>query len=192
MQRGVSSIQGIGMTRGCLFAGVASIALVAGPATAADVLTHAPVPAPAPWSWNGGYVGITAGGAGSAFGTTTSTGGNPETPFSNGAIVGAVNAAGANSAKTNGFATGIEAGYNWQNGPFLLGVEADLQSLHLNGVASSGAVRYPNMSAQFFTTAYTGINWLMTARARAGLAAENGALGFVTGGPGVTHLNTGY
>ena len=180
------------MTRGRLFAGVASIALVAGPATAADVLTHAPVPAPAPSSWNGGYVGITAGGAWSAFATTTSTGVNPETPFSNGSIVGAVNAAGANSAKTNGFATGIEAGYNWQNGPFLLGVEADLQSLHLNGAASSGAVRYPNMSGQFFTTAYTGINWLMTARARAGLVAENGALVFVTGGLAVTHLNTDY
>ena len=79
----------------------------------------------------------------------------PRNFFSDGAFVGAINAAGANSANTNGFATGIEAGYNWQNGPFLLGVEADLQSLHLNGAASSGAIRYPGGGGQFVVTSYS-------------------------------------
>jgi opacity protein-like surface antigen len=112
--------------------------------------------------------------------------------FSDAAFVGAINAAGANSAKTNGFATGLEAGYNWQNGPFLLGVEADLQSLHLNGAASSGAIRYPGGGGQFVVTSYSAANWLFTARARAGLVAGNGALFFLTGGLAVTHLNTDF
>ena len=149
------------MTRGRLLAGVASIALFAGPAKAADVLTVA-LSAPAPSSWAGGYVGVTAGGAWGAFGTATSTPVNPSNFFSDAAVVGAINAAGANSAKTNGFATGIEAGYNWQNGPFLLGVEADLQSLHLNGAASSGAIRYPSGGGQFVVTSYSAANWLFT------------------------------
>ena len=167
------------MTRGRLLAGVASIALFAGPAKAADVLTVA-LSAPAPSSWAGGYVGVTAGGAWGAFGTATSTPVNPSNFFSDAAVVGAINAAGANSAKTNGFATGIEVGYNWQNGPFLLGVEADLQSLHLNGAASSGAIRYPDGGGQFVVTSYSAANWLFTARARAGLVAGNGALFFLT------------
>ena len=179
------------MTRGRLLAGVASIALFAGPATAADVLTVAPS-APAPSSWAGGYVGVTAGGAWGAFGTATSTPVNPSNFFSDAAVVGAINVAGANSAKTNGFATGIEAGYNWQNGPFLLGVEADLQSLHLNGAASSGAIRYPDGGGQFVVTSYSAANWLFTARARAGLVAGNGALLFLTGGLAVTHLSTDF
>ena len=179
------------MTRGRLLAGVASIALFAGPAKAADVLTVA-LSAPAPSSWAGGYVGVTAGGAWGAFGTATSTPVNPSNFFSDAAVVGAINAAGANSAKTNVFATGIEVGYNWQNGPFLLGVEADLQSLHLNGAASSGAIRYPDGGGQFVVTSYSAANWLFTARARAGLVAGNGALFFLTGGLAVTHLNTDF
>ena len=179
------------MTRGGLLAGVAAIALFAGPATAADVLTIAPS-APALSSWAGGYVGVTAGGAWGAFGTATSTPVNPSNFFSDAAFVGAINAAGANSGKTNGFATGIEAGYNWQNGPFLLGVEADLQSLHLNGAASSGAIRYPGGGGQFVVTSYSAANWLFTARARAGLVAGNGALFFLTGGLAVTHMNTDF
>jgi opacity protein-like surface antigen len=179
------------MTRGRLLAGVASIALFAGHAMAADVLTVAPS-APAPSRWTGGYVGVSAGGAWGAFGTATSTPVNPSNFFSDAAVVGAINAAGANRAKTNGFATGIEAGYNWQNGPFLLGVEADLQSLHFNGAASSGAVLYPDRGGQFVVTSYSAANWLFTARARAGLVAGNGALFFLTGGLAVTHLNTDF
>src|SRR3954467_9409053 len=104
------------MTKGRLLAGVASIALFAGPATAADVLTVVPS-APAPSSWAGGYVGVTAGGAWGAFGTATSTPVNPSNLFSDAAFVGAINAAGANSAKTNGFATGLEARIELQKPP---------------------------------------------------------------------------
>ena len=179
------------MMIGHLFAGVASIALFAGHATAADVLTVAPS-APAPWRWAGGYVGVTAGGAWGAFGTATSTPVNPSNFFSDAAVVGAINAAGANSAKINGFATGIEAGYNWQNGPFLLGVEADLQSLHLNGAARSAVIPQPGGGGQFVVTSYSAANWPFTARARNGLVADNGALLFLTGGLAVTHVNTDF
>ena len=182
--------RGIGMMKRSLLAGVASVGLFAGTAGAADLPAAATVAAP--FDWTGGYIGITAGGAWGAFDTTTSTGVNPATPFSNATLVAAVNAAGPQSVKTQGFAAGILAGYNWQNGPFLLGVEADLQALHLNGSAGSGAIAYPTMRGQFVVTAYSGINWLMTARARAGLVAGNGALVYLTGGLAVADVNTDY
>jgi hypothetical protein len=55
----------------------------------------------------------------------------------------AVTAAGAQSIKTNGFVTGIEGGYNFQAGRWLLGLEADLEAVHLIGQTNSGGVPYP-------------------------------------------------
>jgi hypothetical protein len=57
--------------------------------------------------------------------------------------VAAVNAAGAQSIKPLGFSGGEQIGYNRQFGRFVLGLEADLDYLHLNGAANSGAKLYP-------------------------------------------------
>src|SRR6266481_6540360 len=35
---------------------------------------------------------------------------------------------GNNPAKPSGFAGGVQAGYNWQNGPWVFGVEGDIQA----------------------------------------------------------------
>lgn len=128
-----------------LLAGVAITALLTGAASAADMrLLQAPPPAP--FTWTGGYAGITAGGAWGTYDTTTSTVFSPGGYFPNAATVAAVNGAGPLGIKPGGFAIGIEAGYNWQSGALVLGVEADLQALNLNGAANGGAALYPGFS----------------------------------------------
>ena len=101
-----------------------------------------------------------------------------------------MNAVGNQSIKPSGFATGIEAGYNWQIGRLLLGVEADLQALELNGAANSGAIPYPGFHRQFVVSSYGDSTWLFTARARVGLVAGNNSLVYATGGLAVTRLNS--
>jgi opacity protein-like surface antigen len=172
-------------------AGAAFTALLGGSAAAADrVLPLKTPPAPAPFNWTGGYVGITAGGAWGTYDTTTSTALSPGGYFPNAATVAAVNAAGPQSIKPSGFATGIEAGYNWQSGALLLGVEADLQALDLRGAANSGAILYPpGFHHQLVVSSYGDSAWLATARARVGLVA-NDWLFFATGGLAVTQLTS--
>ena len=82
--------------------------------------------------------------AGAAWGSydprTTTT---PNTYLFSPLDVAAVNAAGAQSIKPLGFSGGEQIGYNRQFGRFVLGLEADLDYLHLNGAANSGAKLYP-------------------------------------------------
>jgi opacity protein-like surface antigen len=170
--------------------GITSTALLAAPAVAADMALLKPAAAPAPFNWTGGYVGFTAGGAWGSSDTSTSTSFAPVGGYlPNATTVATVNAAGPLIIKPTGFATGIEAGYNWQSGALVFGVEADLQAVHLSAAASSGAVRYPpGFHHQFVISAYSDTTWLITARARVGLVAGN-SLFYVTGGLAVTNLN---
>src|SRR5262245_46657795 len=152
-----------------LLSGIALTALLANSAIAADMAVKAPPPAPIA-NWTGGYVGVTAGAAwGSYDPRTTAT----NTGYFAGGNVPAVNAAGAQSINPVGFATGIEAGYNWQNGRLLFGVEGDIQAVHLNGAANSGGVTYPlNAGAQFVISSYANSDWLATGRARVGYVTD--------------------
>jgi len=85
----------------------AMIALPAAPAAAADMVTrplppYAPPPAPsALYGWTGGYVGINAG---YDFGKVDNL-----------------------PLKPRGVLGGVQGGYNWQTGQFVLGAETDLQ-----------------------------------------------------------------
>jgi len=95
-----------------LLAGAASLALCSSFAMAADIPVKAPMrPAPDPaYNWSGFYVGANAGySAGRAEIDYT-------TPF----------VTLERTARPFGFIGGGQIGYNWQNGPWLYGVEADL------------------------------------------------------------------
>jgi len=188
-------------------AGAAAILLIgADCADAADVAIPAAAPQPL-YNWSGFYLGVNAGAAFGNYRLDTST--SPNTYLSNPADVAAVNAAGALGTKPTGFAGGGQAGYNWQSGHWVVGVEADLDFLHLNGTASSGAVRYPvgpgafvtampvpnvNISQpvnQFVITDYANADWLATLRARVGYA-QNNWLFYVTGGLALTQLRQDF
>jgi opacity protein-like surface antigen len=152
--------------------------------------TVAMAPVPGSYGWTGFYAGVTAGLAAGSYGNQTSTQGGG---YMNAAQAVAVTAAGDQTIPAHGFATGIETGYNWQVGQFLFGGEADLQAIHLNAAANSGAVAYPGApGAQFVVSSYGNSNWLLTARARAGLITSNNALFFVTGGLALTQLDSNF
>ena len=147
-------------------------------------------PAAAAYSWTGAYVGFNAGAALGTYDTSKIT--TPGTYLVNPANVAAVNAAGQQQINRPGFTGGMQAGYNWQLGRTLLGIEADFNYLHMGGASNSGAIKYPvpaglGISKQFIVYSYADADWLLTFRPRVGLTADNW-LFYATGGLALTYL----
>src|SRR4051812_9967347 len=155
-------------------------------------------PAAATYNWTGAYVGFNTGAALGTYDTSKTTTPSP-TYLSNPANIAAVNAAGQQQIKRSGFIGGVQAGYNWQLGRALFGIEADLNYLHMGGATTSGAVRYPVSTGfiftgppprainQFIVYSYADADWLLTLRPRAGITADNW-LFYATGGLALTRL----
>ncbi len=117
-------------------------AIAATPASAAD-LYRGPALAAAPfnvYNWNGAYVGVNLG---YQWGTVTNWGASP-----------------------NGLMGGGQIGYNWQNGWFVFGLEADIQGSAANDTFAADKFSNP---------------WFGTVRGRAGYAMNN-VLFYLTGG----------
>jgi outer membrane immunogenic protein len=144
-------------------------------------------------NWSGFYLGGTAGQAWGSLHLKTNT------PFSGAyfpdtATQGAVNATGVQAVKPHGIPVGFEAGYNWQapRSPWVLGIEADVQSLRLSGGVQSGPVGYPGFPGAFFTvSSAASADWLVTARPRLGFALDRW-LFYVTGGLAVARPSAEY
>src|SRR6202030_3202222 len=108
--------------RTLLLGAIGSVALLAGPAIAADLPMKARPIAPIAPSWTGFYVGLNAGGS---FGSDTAT---QNATFTSTAL-------GANGLLSNtaqhapkGWLAGGQLGYNWQvSSSYVLGLEADWQ-----------------------------------------------------------------
>jgi outer membrane immunogenic protein len=142
-------------------------------ATAADLPRQMPVKAPAYvapyYNWTGFYLGINGG---YGFGNSNWSG------------------AGTGSFNTNGGLIGGTAGYNWQLGQAVLGLEGDGDWSGISGSTTNslcpGGCKTSN-------------NWLATARGRLGYAADRW-MPYVTGGaafgdikasiPGFTSVDT--
>ena len=125
------------------------------------------------YNWSGFYAGAVAGAAWGQYDPRTAT---VDDGYLDAADAAAFTAAGAQSIETNGFVTGIEGGYNFQTGRWLLGLEADLEAVHLIGQTNSGGVPYPGAAPPGGTpgdvfTIFSSANsdWLLTARPRMGL-----------------------
>lgn len=143
-----------------LLAGTASLLVAASSAHAAD-LPYRGAPAPVynampVFTWTGFYVGANAG-----YGWSAGTSRYVDPAF--GSI---------STGSTGGFTGGGQAGYNYQMGMFVLGLETDLQ------YAAVG-----NKGNFFGNTYYSGTSdgYFGTIRARAGVAFNN-ALVYATGG----------
>jgi outer membrane immunogenic protein len=175
-----------GLAAACLSAAIAA------PASAAPHAVRVPPPPPpAPPTWTGFYVGGLAGGAWGNFNATTSTFEVPGGEFAPPAIA-AFNAAGVQSIKPSAFIGGFDAGYNWQTGIYLLGVEADIEWLHFGGTAGSGVLAIPGSPGQTFSIVATAsIDWLATARGRLGLVFGDW-LFYGTGGAAFTKVNGNF
>jgi outer membrane immunogenic protein len=127
-----------------LIAGAATAAVLAvSPALAADmrvVPLPGPYVVPPPPSWTGGYVGLNVG---YQFGKVDNL-----------------------PLRPNGVLGGIQGGYNWQTGQFVLGAETDLQLSSADDTFAPYQFSNP---------------WFGTLRARAGWAFSN-VLVYATGG----------
>jgi opacity protein-like surface antigen len=165
-------------------------------APSADAADLTPSWGSTPYNWSGFYAGAVAGAAWGQYNPRTAT---VSDGYLDAADAAAVTAAGTQSIKTNGFVTGIEGGYNFQIGRWLLGLEADLEAVHLLGQANSGAVSYPGAAPLgaappggpvFTVLSSARSDWLLTARPRLGFVASNNWLFYATGGLAVTRLHT--
>jgi outer membrane immunogenic protein len=148
---------------------------VGGPAFAADLTPRpAPVYAPPPLpAWAGFYVGLNAGGG---IGTATSD----------------FTAAGTTFASVDNSLTGAvaggQAGYNWQSGPLVYGLETDIQWANAKGTLSAPCV--PGLCGVALTANYTQeVSWFGTVRGRLGYA-QNGWLLYGTAGYAYGQLTT--
>jgi len=144
----------------------------------APIYTKAPL-APAPYSWTGFYVGANVG-----YGWGESTGDlDPNFPTSNNAV-GAVNGGFIQShlgVKPAGFIGGGQLGYNWQDGSWVWGLEADLQG---SGIKDSKTILFPGSAllVPSTTVASDKLDWFGTVRPRAGFLVTPGVLLYGTGG----------
>jgi outer membrane immunogenic protein len=134
--------------------GFAALVGFAGAASAADIPRRpAPPPAQAPYfapayNWTGFYIGINAGGA---WGTSRWDS--------------------ATSFDVSGGLVGGTLGYNWQSGPFVFGVEGDIDWADISGSTNAACP----------LGCRTENGWLGTARGRIGYAFDR-FLPYVTGG----------
>jgi len=172
--------------------GVAAVALtVAGAVTAqaADLPTKkmapAPVYIPPPFTWTGFYIGANAG-------AIISTGSVDSTFYANGFPFLTNNYANPFSNHQTGFLGGGQAGYNWQTGAWVLGVETDFDGSTLKKDASVVGPGFSGLTGDWarfngdYLTANGSIklNWLGTTRARVGwvVTPDNRLMIYGTGG----------
>jgi outer membrane immunogenic protein len=175
-----------------LLASIAFTALIAGSATAADlarpVYRRAGLAAPI-YTWTGFYIGGNVGGAWGTFDAATTTVGGGYFITTDPAQIAA---AGAQTIKSSGLTGGFEAGYNWQAGNIVFGLEGDIEAFRLSGSATSGPIVYLSAApAAFIASSNASTDWLATARGRIGIAATNW-LFFATGGAAFTTLNGNF
>lgn len=106
-------------------------------------------------------------------------------------------AAASGSASASSFVAGVQAGYNYQIGRLLLGLEADYGRLSLKG-SRQAAGAYPvgfsflvSAGDKFAVTSSFSTDWLITARGRIGWTFTN-LLAYATAGLAVTEINSSH
>ena len=177
-----------GWLKGVAIAALTALGTVA--AQAADLPTRkeapAPVFVPPPFTWTGFYVGVNAGGiwpSGSRSATLVAPGvfPFPVSTFFPGGL-------GSQSA---GFLGGGQAGYNWQTGAFVLGVETDFDGTTLSKSTNSTGAPFLGTGVPALLLgdtlsihAKSSLSWLGTTRGRVGFVVtpDNRLMIYATGG----------
>jgi outer membrane immunogenic protein len=179
-------------------------------AQAADMALKAPPVVAAPFSWAGPYIGVNLGAV---------SGNANYDPICAGAITaacpvlipatlqnipgiglliipGAFSGLPGGSARDTSFMGGVQAGYNWQVNQIVLGVEGDIDGTHIHASLTRGAI--PPFAGLFpvavTATSTDTVDWIASARARAGVVVAERGLLYVTGGAAFTNakVNTAF
>ncbi len=173
------------------FAAALVATTVAGSAFAADLPSRkvAPVMAPVPvFTWTGFYVGLNAG-----YGWSRQSMSNAATPTPDallGVIPGvsgglaALTTGSLLSGSKGGFIGGGQAGYNYQMGSLVAGVETDIQAMTGNRATAATGTAAVVVGVPVTTSllASSRINYLGTLRGRLGFTVTPTLLGYITGG----------
>jgi outer membrane immunogenic protein len=151
-------------------------ALMASSAMAADLIVTepaAPVVASQSVDWNGFYIGINGGYAGGTFEHpfTITDPTPPPTTIGDGSI----------DVTAGGFVGGVQAGYNFDVGGFVVGLEADAQGSTVEGRVGINGTLGPAPGLPFDLSAGTNLDWFGTLRGRVGVTMDQ-ALIYGTGG----------
>ncbi|HWV52292.1 outer membrane protein, partial [Pseudorhodoplanes sp.] len=136
-------------------------------------------------NWTGFYIG---GNTGVGFGKTSSVN-QPvdllsEAFFNSGGLDFAPGSFDT-SAHRNGWVGGLQAGYNWQAGAFVFGVEADIQKSAIGGRRSQQAFALPlawGSAYAFDVNTESNLEWFGTLRGRVGFLITPDFLLYGTGG----------
>jgi outer membrane immunogenic protein len=178
-----------------IFTGIAAIAsLLTTSAFAADLAprmyTKAPLVPAVVYDWTGFYIG---GNAGYSWGRERTDGALTGTQsvsvfrtagptllagFPVNTVLAALPLTGR--ANVNGFIGGGQAGYNWQRGTWLFGLEADFQGSDERGSGDVCTVAGCPLGSAIFT-ANTKLDWFGTARGRVGFLPAERVLLYATG-----------
>jgi outer membrane immunogenic protein len=167
---------------------VAIAAMIGTPVLAADMAVKAPPQPPAPvYSWTGFYVGGNAGygwgQSSNAFNAFAPTGAGSTICQGDLSAFGALCVNGSETNSLKGAIGGLQAGYNFQSGKFLAGVEADFQMSNQNGGGSfttSLLLLGPGIETQTGTDSER-ISWFGTVRGRLGITFDRWLV-YSTGG----------
>jgi outer membrane immunogenic protein len=171
-----------------LLLGTVALTVLATAASAADMAPRyakAPAVAEPIYNWTGFYVGLNAGALSAESDFNVIANGIP--PF-----VTERRFIGERERKT-GWLAGGQIGYNYQTGMSVFGIEADGQWTSNKFTADTPLFGDPffagkGRSAQFSSS----LDWLVTVRGRAGVAATPSLLLYVTGGVAVASANIKY
>jgi len=139
---------------------MATVALAFGSAQAADLPAKAaprPAVAPVGCNWCGFYIGIHGGY------------GWKDDDFSE--VISTTPLVSIGNIRAEGWVLGGHAGYNWQYGPVVGGLEIDFSSARINGSISGFAIAPPN-NFSVLATRSDNVKYLGTARTRLGWAPE--------------------
>lgn len=151
--------------------------LLAGPAFAADMAVKAPpMPMGPAFGWSGFYIGGNVGWGWSDQAVNFSGDPNDVSPaIARGQVASSL------AQNPNGPVGGVQAGYNWQTGAFVFGVEADIQAAAI----AKNSTLATALGGNFFpvtTTANQSLNYLGTVRGRLGYTVTPALLLYGTGG----------
>jgi outer membrane immunogenic protein len=191
-----------------LLLGTIAILSLAGAASALAADLPAPVykaPVMAPvlaYDWTGFYIGANAGyswGQGNTDFSETTSGttvvqvfrtAGPNLISTVTTPIAAVTGAGSDRANINGWLAGGQAGYNWQRGTWVFGLEGDFQGTGQRGTSTICLTAGCPIGSIFGSASYK-LPWFATGRGRVGVTWDR-ALFYVTGGLAVAEVETDY
>ena len=165
-----------------------------GSAYAADMAVKAPPPPPAPiWTWTGFYIGGSVGGKWN----DTRVDDYPTGCFLTSATCGLGTTPGVNAIRSDSitlnqgrFIGGGQAGYNWQAGKWLFGVEGDISWTGINQTVITTKTMTPPLAGFMVHGDAMKEDWIATIRGRVGWVVAPSFLLYATGGLAVAHVQT--